>query len=109
MAAAIGCPSDLWLTLLVSITDYTLVMFPKVEELKSSQTHAIILLLLHFVALNFSTRVKLQGKMVNVHLSIVNLALCLSDLPDQREQGCERDCYFTKAGPQPPFKFEVKA
>lgn len=47
--------------------------------------------------------------MVNVHLAVVNLALCLSELPDQREQGCERDRYFTKAGPQPPFKFEVKA
>lgn len=47
--------------------------------------------------------------MVNVHLAVVNLALCLSELPDQREQGCERDRYFTKAGPQPPCKFEVKA
>lgn len=52
MAAAIGCPSDLWLTLLVSITDYTLVMFPKVE-LKSSQTHAIILLLIALCSSGF--------------------------------------------------------
>lgn len=39
-ATEIQYSSDLWLTMAVSVTDYTFIMFPKVKESKSSLTHA---------------------------------------------------------------------
>lgn len=78
----------------VSVTDYTFIMFTKVKESKSSQTHAISIL--RFSPVSFAAPA-ISRRIWGLNERAGWLAFCVGEM-----------AIYNKTGAQPGFKFELE-